>query len=280
MLSYLVLFIFAFLIGTLSVASYFDARTREVPDFISYLLIIGGLLLNLFLSISTGSASSLEFLPLSVTVLFGFSYLMYVSGQWAGGDVKLMLGLAMLFTAIDLSNPFSFANLFFNILIFGGLYGLVGTIIFGIIKFKELRKSLYFYDIGILIGGVAIILLILYLLPVPVNYLAASAIALLVLMRYIYVVAENLMFVNVSINKLTEGDWLAHDVVDDNGKTIVTKRNTGLVQEDIDKLRKSTVKSVLVKMGMPFVPGILIGTIITLFFGNPLLHLFLSNVFI
>ncbi len=280
MLSYLVLFIFAFLIGTLSVASYFDARTREVPDFISYLLIIGGLLLNLFLSISTGSASSLEFLPLSVTVLFGFSYLMYVSGQWAGGDVKLMLGLAMLFTAIDLSNPFSFANLFFNILIFGGLYGLVGTIIFGIIKFKELRKFLYFYDIGILIGGVAIILLILYLLPVPVNYLAASAIALLVLMRYIYVVAENLMFVNVSINKLTEGDWLAHDVVDDNGKTIVTKRNTGLVQEDIDKLRKSTVKSVLVKMGMPFVPGILIGTIITLFFGNPLLHLFLSNVFI
>jgi prepilin signal peptidase PulO-like enzyme (type II secretory pathway) len=205
---------------------------------------------------------------------------MYVSGQWAGGDVKLMLGLAMLFTAIDLSNPFSFANLFFNILIFGGLYGLVGTIIFGIIKFKELRKFLYFYDIGILIGGVAIILLILYLLPVPVNYLAASAIALLVLMRYIYVVAENLMFVNVSINKLTEGDWLAHDVVDDNGKTIVTKRNTGLVQEDIDKLRKSTVKSVLVKMGMPFVPGILIGTIITLFFGNPLLHLFLSNVFI
>ena len=280
MLSYLVLFIFAFLIGTLSAASYFDARTREVPDFISYLLIIGGILLNLFLAVSTGSISSLEFLPLSVAVLFGFSYLMYVSGQWAGGDVKLMLGLAMLFTAIDISNSFSFANLFVNILIFGGLYGLVGTIIFGMIKFKELKRFLHLYDIGIITCGAAIVLLVLYLLPIPINYLAAFAIALLVSMRYIYVIAENLMFVDVHVDRLTEGDWLAQDVVDDKGKTVVPKRNTGLMQGDIDKLKKSTVKSVLVKIGMPFVPGILIGTIITLFFGNPLLQLLLSNIFV
>ena len=115
-------------------------------------------------------------------------------------------------------------------------------------------------------------------LPLPVNYLAAFAAFMLVSMRYIYVVAENLMFVNVHVDKLTEGDWLVADAVDSSGKTIVDRKNTGLETSDIKKLKESNIKQVLVKIGLPFVPGLLIGTIITLVFWNPILQLITSNL--
>ncbi len=278
MISYLILFISVFVVATLSLASYSDIKTREVPDFISYMLIGGGLLLSLILAIGNDSISNLEFMPASVALLFGFSYLMYRAGQWAGGDVKLMLGLSVVFTSFSMSSSFSFINLFINILIFGGLYGLFGTIVFGLMKFSQMKKFLHLYDIGLVLGGAILIFLFIEFLPLPVNYLAAFAAFMLVSMRYIYVVAENMMFVNVHVDKLTEGDWLADDAVDESGKTIVTKKNIGLEENDIKKLKESSIKQVLVKIGLPFVPGLLIGTLITLLFWNPILQLITSNL--
>ncbi len=278
MISYLILFISVFLVATLSIASYSDIKTREVPDFISYMLICGGLLLSLILAVDNNSIANLEFMPLSIGVLFGFSYLMYRTGQWAGGDVKLMLGLSVIFTSFSMSSSFSFINLFINILIFGGVYGLLGTIVFGLIKFKHMRKFLHLYDVGLVAGGAVLIFVFIDFLPLPVNYLAAFAAFMLISMRYIYVVAENLMFVNVRVDKLTEGDWLVADAVDSSGKTIVDRKNTGLETSDIKKLKESSIKQVLVKIGLPFVPGLLIGTIVTLVFWNPILQLITSNL--
>ena len=102
MISYLILFISVFLVATLSIASYSDIKTREVPDFISYMFICGGFILSLILAVDNNSIANLEFMPLSIGVLFGFSYLMYRAGQWAGGDVKLMLGLSVIFTSFSI----------------------------------------------------------------------------------------------------------------------------------------------------------------------------------
>ncbi len=278
MISYLILFISVFLVAMLSVASYSDIKTREVPDFISYMFICGGLLLSLMLAISNHSIENLEFMPLSAALLFGFSYLMYRLGQWAGGDVKLMLGLSFIFTSLSMSSSFSFINLFINILIFGGLYGLFGTIVFGLTKFQHMEKFLRLYDIGLVVGAAVLIFLFIDFLPLPLNYLAAFAAFMLVSMRYIYVVAENLMFVNTHVDKLTEGDWLADDAIDPSGKTIVSRKNTGLEAGDIKKLKESGIKQVLVKIGLPFVPGLLIGTLVTLLFLNPILQLITSNL--
>lgn len=270
---YLLLFISVFTVAVLSAASFFDMRTREVPDFLSYLLICGGLLLNLALSIDANSISNLIFVPISVLLLFGFAYLMYRLGQWGGGDVKLMLGLAMIFTSFDLYSNFSFVGLFINMLIFGGLYGLFGTIVFGLIKFKHLKKLLRYYDLLVIAVGVIAIIFFYGYLPFPINYLAMFATLLFVSMRYIYLVAENLMYTNVPISKLTEGDWLADDAKEDDGTVVVKQRNIGLNAEDIKKLKESKIKQVLVKIGLPFVPGLLAGAIITLVLGNPLLQM-------
>ncbi|MCL5009939.1 MAG: A24 family peptidase [Candidatus Parvarchaeota archaeon] len=280
MISYLVLFIFVLVIALMGAASYTDIRTREVPDFISYILIAGGFFMSIIISIDTYSISNLEFMPLAVLVLFGFAYLMYVLGQWGGGDVKLMLGLSMVFTSVNLYSNFSFIALFINMMIFGGLYGIVGTVVYGLIKIKRLIKFVKLYDIALVAVGVAAIIGVLLLVPPPFSFLFAFSVFLLVSMRYIYVVANNLMFIDVHVNKLTEGDWLADDVKDESGKVVVKHKPTGLEKEDIKKLKEHGIKTVLVKIGLPFVPGLLIGVLITLVFGNPLLQLIAFNVYL
>lgn len=273
MISYLVSFISIFAIVMMSLASYFDIRTREVPDFISYVMIAGGLLINAAISVTSSTISNLIFLPLAVLLLFGFSYTMYTFGQWGGGDVKLMLGLSMIFTSLSLYSNFSFVALFINMLIFGGLYGIIGTVVYGAIKIKKLSKFLTAYDIPFVIAGASAIIVTVLFMPAPFNFLIAFSAFLLVSMRYIYVIAQNLMFMDTPVGKLTEGDWLADDIKDDSGRIIVRKRPTGLVMSDIRKLKEHKIKAVLVKVGLPFVPGLLFGVAITLLFGNPLLHL-------
>ncbi len=273
MIIYPALFIFVYCISMLAAASVSDIKTREVPDFISYALIIGGFLLTLAYAITQNSIGSIIFLPASVALLFGFSYLMYNLGQWAGGDVKLMLGLSLMFTSASLFSNLSFVALFLNILVFGGLYGLLGTLVFGLLKFRSLAKLLRLYDYALIPVGAAVIMIFLYLLPQPVNYLAAFAAFLLVAMRYIYIIDQNLTYVEVRTDKLTEGDWIAGDVRDNDGKLVVSKRNIGLLSEDIHKIKEANIKKVLVKIGLPFVPGLLCGALVTILFGNPLLSI-------
>ncbi len=118
----------------LLLASIQDFRKREVPDSISYILIAGALLLSFIYSIVYNTVSNLIYIPLSMLLLFGFSYFMYRLGQWGGGDVKLMLGLSIIFNSLNLFSDKSFIALFINILLFGGIYGLIGTVFFGLIK--------------------------------------------------------------------------------------------------------------------------------------------------
>ncbi len=278
MISYTDSFIFIFTVGVLGLASYFDIKTREVPDFMSYLLIIGGALLTLLSAITSNSISGLEFLPASVGLLFGFSYLMYALGQWAGGDVKLMLGLGFIFTSVDLNSTSSFIALFINILIFGGFYGLIGTIVFGVVRARHLVQKLRYYD-GILIAlGVAATVLILLYVPQPLSYLLAFEAFLFVSMRYIYLIANDIMFSEVGVDKLTEGDWLAKDIYTQDSKLVVRRRNIGLTKEEIQRLKDHGVRRVLVRIGLPFVPGIFLGVLVTMVFGNPLLTLIPASI--
>jgi len=126
--------VFIFVLLVLLLASIEDFRDREVPDSISYILIGGAILLSFIYSISYNTISNLTYIPISVLLLFGFSYFMYRLGQWGGGDVKLMLGLSFVFTSLNLFSDKSFVALFINILLFGGIYGLIGTIFLGLMK--------------------------------------------------------------------------------------------------------------------------------------------------
>ncbi|MCW1301756.1 MAG: A24 family peptidase [Candidatus Parvarchaeota archaeon] len=268
----LLIVIYGFIIFILAAASFFDIRNREVPDFISYVFLAGAILLVIALSIYTGSIQLIEFIPLSAALLFGFAYLMYRLGQWGGGDVKLMLGLSFLFTNISVQSGLSFIDLFINILLFGGAYGLLAMIVLGAVNYKSMGKHLKFYDYILFAVGAAAVALIYFLFPYPFNMLLALMVFLLAVIRYIYLVSAELMYREVDVSRLTEGDWLAEDIIN-RGRIVVRRSNVGLTEEEIEKLRKENLKKVRIKTGLPFVPGILIGAVITLFFANPLLSM-------
>ncbi|MBE5729425.1 prepilin peptidase [Candidatus Parvarchaeota archaeon] len=269
----LLIVIYGFIIFILSLASVFDIKSREVPDFISYVFLVGAILLILILAIYEDSLQVLEFIPLSFALLFGFAYLMYRLGQWGGGDAKLMLGFSFLFTNISLNSSLSFVNLFINMLLFGGFYGLFAILALGVIKHKEMKKRMKIYDYVLLVAGATAIILVYFLIVYPLNILISLMVLLLVVIRYIYIVSMELMYRDISVSKLTEGDWLADDVIKD-GKIVIRRTNIGLTAEDINKLKSEEVKQVRVKIGLPFIPGILLGAIVTIFFLNPVLSLF------
>ncbi len=266
--------IFIFVLLMLLTASIQDFRNREVPDSISYMLIAGTLMLSFIYSIAYNTISNLIYIPLAIFLLFGFSYFMYRLGQWGGGDVKLMLGLSFVFTYLNVFSNKSFIALFINILLFGGIYGLIGTIFLGVIKIKALKKHFKWYDLPFFISSALIIIFSVILIPFPINIFIAAGTFMMFSIRFVFLVANNLMYVEEKVSKLTEGDWLAESPKDENHKKIVPERNTGLTSGDIQKLKEKGIKEVIIKIGLPFVPGIFFAVLITVLLGNPFLQLF------
>ena len=91
---------------------------------------------------------------------------------------------------------------------------------------------------------------------------------------YLIIIIEDVsLYKFIQTNKLTEGDWLVNDIIKNN-KIICKARNIGLTRQDILNLKKNKIKKVLIKEGIPFVPGFLFGFILTIVFGD-LLFLFI-----
>ena len=266
--------VFIFVLLMLLIASIQDFKNREVPDSISYILIGGAILLSFIYSISYNTTANLTYIPLSVLLLFGFSYLMYRLGQWGGGDVKLIFGLSFVFTSLNIFSNKSFIALFINILLFGGVYGLIGTIFLGVIKIKELKKYFQRYDIPFFVLLIIVMVLSFIFMPYPINIFITTGLFMIFSIRFVFLVANNLMYVKEPVSKLTEGDWLAESPKDINGRNIVPERNTGLTNADIQKLNEKGIREVIIKIGLPFVPGILFAVLITVLFGNPFLQIF------
>ena len=74
----------------------------------------------------------------------------------------------------------------------------------------------------------------------------------------------------ISLDKLTEGDWVIKDIYY-KGKLIYNKNNPGVTNLDIKLFEKIKLKKVWIKEGIPFIPSFLVALIISLIFGNLLL---------
>lgn len=77
------------------------------------------------------------------------------------------------------------------------------------------------------------------------------------------------MFKKITIDKLTEGDWVVDKIIINNN-LVYTPRNIGISKEDIENLKKykNKINYVTIKEGIPFVPSFFISLIISLVFGN------------
>lgn len=272
----------------LIIASITDIKKREVPDFLNFSLIGIGLAIGAILSIFNWSIWPLLTSIEGLVAGYLIAALMYYTGQWGGGDAKMLMGLGALH-GLAIFGPQSFiihktVPLFFTIIITifiaGSIYSLFYLIGMLIAHWKEykkaLRKKLQEEKIKKQ-KWIALAIIILSLIGVisfnnkEIQVLISAFGTLVILGLYASIIIKTaektLMIKKIPVNKLVEGDWISKDVIV-NGKLICGPKTLGVEEKHIKELKKLKIKNVYVKEGVPFIPGFLLGYIMILIFGN------------
>ncbi|MBI2650758.1 prepilin peptidase [Candidatus Woesearchaeota archaeon] len=271
--------------AALFVGSITDLKTREVPDWLNYGLVISGIGLNLLFSIIYSTPSFIINSIIGLAIFFGIAYIMFYAGQWGGGDSKMLMGLGAMI-GIDISSlksQFLF-GFFINALFIGAIYGLFWSFWLAFKnkqKFsKEFNKILLHKNAAMAKRIILLILavLLIFLFAAKLYYIKILALSLtfvtlatFYLWIFVKAIEKSSMYKSVEPTKLTEGDWIVKDIYV-KGKYITGPKDLGISKSQIKKLiefyKKRKVKKILIKEGIPFVPSFLAAFVITLVFGN------------
>ncbi|MBI2124642.1 prepilin peptidase [Candidatus Pacearchaeota archaeon] len=274
----------------LLVGSITDLRTREVPDWVNYGMVISGIALNLLFSVIYSTPSFIINSIIGLAIFFGVAYLMFYAGQWGGGDSKMLMGLgaAIGFDASFKSGQF-LLGFFINALFAGAIYGLLWSLALALKnrrKFlKEFRKESSRKSAAkakkLIIAGLSFMAIILFLIrQQDIKFLVLSLAFLILATFYLWIfvraIEKSAMYKSIEPKKLTEGDWIVNDIYV--GKEYICgPKDLGIEKKQIRKLivlyKRKRVGKILIKEGIPFVPSFFIAFIVTFLLGNPLIWL-------
>ncbi|MBS3176098.1 prepilin peptidase [Candidatus Woesearchaeota archaeon] len=276
----IIMFILAFVL--LLLGSYTDFKIREVPDYLSYGMIIAGIGLRALYSAMTLDYWIILEGILGLGIMLGIGCAMFYLGQWGGGDSKVLMALGSLI-GIQLTLDQFMLSFFLNLLIIGGIFGTLWC--FGLayvhrkkfvpefLRLKTEKNVLLWRRLALLVAA----FLIIYSFFVPLlQRIAVVLLALLVLLSsYTFIFIKGIenvcMYKKIPVSQLREGDWIAEEIIL-NHKKIVGPKDLGISKEQITILQNSAgqgkIKQVLIKEGMPFVPAFFITLIVTFFTGN------------
>lgn len=291
------LFIFSVSLFGLIVGSIYDFRTREVPDLLNFGLLVIGFCIALFASILFRDVSYFLAALFGFLFCFLFSCLMFYTGQWGGGDAKMLMALGALvglpfsqFLSL-FSLPLSFISfpsllgqlpflLLFLFLVFflGGIYGLVWLFVLIVQHWQHFRKEFltalatpaHQHRRNILLVLVFLFLVSSFLFSDFLYKVLFFVISIFLFFLYysslVIRVVEQVAFVKeLPVAKVTEGDWVAEDIIVE-GKTIVRKKDLGISSEQLQELhalaKKGKIKNIKVKYGIPFVPSFLLAFVV------------------
>ncbi|TKJ17664.1 hypothetical protein CEE44_03985 [Candidatus Woesearchaeota archaeon B3_Woes] len=276
----------------LIIASLTDIKTREVPDWINFSIIPLGLGIRLIWSLSTNDYSYIIEGLVGFSAFFILALLMFYTGQWGGGDSKMLMGLGAL---IGLPYQFLSSNInwlieplpsfLINTIVVGSIYGFVWSIILSLKnrkKFlKEIKKTTQSIAKLSKIMMVLFVILLFSTLLIQDIVIKILVILLIVFIHgsfylfiFIKAVEKSCMLKYVKPTEVTEGDWIAKKIFV-NKKYIAGPKDLGIEKKQLNQLinyyKKGKIKKVLIKVGIPFVPSFLIAYLFTLWIGNILL---------
>jgi len=274
-----VIFLLALALIWIIFASVQDLRQREVANWLNFSLIVFALGFRFFYGLFGQQGFGLFYQGL---IGLGFFFILgnvfYYSRVFAGGDAKLIIALGAILPLSEnfLVNLQYFLGFLLISFIVGAVYGLIWSIILTVRNFNEFRKEfprqfrkLKLISIFSLIAGI-ILLILAFSLGILFLYLSVLCFILPLLLVYSKTIDEACMVKAVNVKKLTEGDWLYHDIRIGN-KTIKTSWD-GLTKKEIEMIKKK-FKTIKIKQGIPFVPVFLISFVgfIALFYYGILL---------
>ncbi|MBL7051615.1 MAG: prepilin peptidase [Nanoarchaeota archaeon] len=255
----------------LLVASIFDLKTREIPDLLSYSFIASVLGIRLIYSLFT-NFSFFFYGLLGLIIMFAFGFLLYYLKQWGGGDAKLFMGLGAAFADFYIFDIPFLAILLVLVLFVGAIYAFTwASTLFikhrkkSFKNFKKLLIKYKYYRFATL--SLATIFVIIALISSNLRLFATILALSLLLLFYLFIfikVVEKQSFKKLlPLSQITEGDWLAKDVIHNN-KIICSKKEPCLDNKQIKNLKKHNIRKVWIKIGIPFVPAIFIAFLITI----------------
>lgn len=271
-------------LAALLVGSYADLKTREVPDWLNFGLIFGGIGIRLLFSAYTMTWQFVLEGLLGLGVMMALAYFLFYTGQVGGGDAKLFMGLGSVF-GLQLSwESFLFAFVI-NVFLVGSFYGACWSIMLAtqhrrafIGKWRTLVRSamlVRFRKYALVVCGI-LLLLALWTQEIFLRMFLLTLILLYIISFYVWIFAkaveQSCMMKYVKPSQLTVGDWIPREVCV-RGKVIAGPKDLGITEKQIQELQRRKIRQVLIKEGIPFVPSFLLGFLLTLSLGNPLLYL-------
>jgi Flp pilus assembly protein protease CpaA len=276
--------IFGTALGFSIVASAYDLKTTEVPNWVFYAMMIIGIPAVILKFILGGDFSTFAISGMTGIGLLAFGYMMYRIGQWGGADMVLLALIGFMMPSVNLGFPaettFPFGVSFlFNVFVIGAGYMIVYAIIFSLIngtllpKFKQdIKGSWRFMSLVIVSIAVGLTAVMLYLNSIIGNVFSSLEmvqtilISTAVLAAFIFVykfarLVENSGFKKrIPISKLKVGDMLVSET-----------KLVGITKQQIAKMKRSGVKSVWIKEGVRFIPAFPLAILFTLYYGDAIM---------
>ena len=261
-------------------AAYTDIRTLEVPDWLNYAGIAAGLGIHLIVSAQEWALWPIISSALGLLAGFLIACLMFYTGQWGGGDAKLLMAVGALL-GIE-ANKFALSTSFIINLVFVGGAWVLAYAIFLAVKnrkkmlktsraiarhtpYKRLRKSTILTTLTLILAA--------FIFPQArdqIILLAALCYLLGFLTLFMKTIELAALHQWVTPDKLTEGDWIVHAI--QIGNTKIDPPRLGLEKKELKQLQNwhkaKKIKHVLVRYGVPFTPAFLLSYITSLTLGN------------
>jgi len=269
----------------LVIASYVDIRILEVPDWLNYAGVAAGIGIHLIYSLQQWNYWPVLSSLIGFGMAFGLACLMFYTGQWGGGDAKLLMAMGAIigFQA----DKFGFGTSFLiNLVFIGGVWGMVWSlglaVRHGRTFWKTYRALMHQKPYArlrmtSLLSAVVLIIAAFFLTQFRVELIVMAAVLYFLCHAIIFVKSVELSCMHkwITPDKATEGDWLVHAVKI--GKVQLLPPRLGLEKKHVAILKKlyaqKKIDKILVKYGVPFAPAFLFAFIATLFLGNIILAL-------
>ena len=251
-------------------ASIHDLRTRMVPNWVSFSLIVFVLGYRFFYSLFFGHGFGFFYQGvIGLGIFFVIGNLLYYGRLFAGGDAKLMiaLGTALPFSQGLRDNTEIFITFIALFLVTGAVYGLLWSLFISLKNFsifkmefkRKLGKEKKMITAFMLFGIALMLLGFAY----PLSFYA-GVLAFIFPYLYIYakVIDDSCMVREKPVSRLEEGDWISHDVKI--GNSTIRANWHGLTNEDIRKIRKA-YKKIKIREGIAFAPVFLISFLLLVY---------------
>lgn len=286
-MNYSLIFLFQITITVLFciLATIFDVKKNIVPDWLTYGLMIFGLISNVILAWLSSNIKYVLASIISLSLTYTITYLMWQLNIWGGGDVKLFTGIASVIPFglnIDFLNifpqlsiyPFSFSVVLNSILV--SFPFLVIFVVYLLFKNKAFIKNSELLFNVFNLGNAKFLIESTLNKLVPVKDIEEGAIV------------NEYYFSNEYICELigeVEGNLKIYRSDDEYYRFYFKSQSAGgITQREMNLLKIMSAQGFIsdelsVKISFPFTPAILFGLMIAVFYGD-IIMLFAKNIFL